>query len=69
MDKRFPMGVRPYSVREWARLQGLEDSFVFPVSNSAAYKQIGNGVLKNVGHWIGTEITRYMNKKGDRIAA
>jgi len=58
-DKRFPMGVRPYSVREWARLQGLPDSFDFPVSDTAAYRQIGNGVPRQVGIWIGKEIQRY----------
>lgn len=63
VDKRFPMGVRPYSVREWARLQGIDDSFVFPVSDTAAYRQIGNGVSKQVGHWIGSEMKRYMNFK------
>ena len=43
-DNRFDLGVRPYTLREWARLQGLPDSFEFPVSSTAAYKQIGNGV-------------------------
>jgi DNA (cytosine-5)-methyltransferase 1 len=66
-DKRFPMGVRPYSVREFARLQGLDDDFHFPVSDTAAYRQIGNGVSKPVGEWIGNEMTRYFNKC--RIAA
>ncbi|PCJ32172.1 MAG: DNA (cytosine-5-)-methyltransferase [Gammaproteobacteria bacterium] len=61
-DKRFPMGVRPYSVTEWARLQGLDDSFHFPVSNTAAYKQIGNGVSRQVGEWVGREMIRYMNQ-------
>lgn len=56
------MGVRPYSVREYARLQGLDDSFVFPVSDTAAYRQIGNGVSKHVGWWIGKEMTRYINQ-------
>jgi DNA (cytosine-5)-methyltransferase 1 len=60
-DKRFPMGVRPYSVREWARLQGLPDTFVFPVSDSSAYKQIGNGVPVPFGEWLGREMTRYTN--------
>ena len=58
-DKRFPMGVRPYSVREFARLQGIPDWFKFTVSNSAAYKQIGNGVSVPVGRWIGNELKRY----------
>src|SRR5690606_19307316 len=35
-DKRFPLGVRPYSVREYARLQGVPDWFQFPVSDTAA---------------------------------
>lgn len=61
-DKRFPMGVRPYSVREFARLQGLDDTFTFPVSNTAAYRQIGNGVSRHVGVWIGLEMMRYMNQ-------
>lgn len=65
-DKRYPMGVRPYSVREWARLQGLDDSFSFPVSNSSAYRQIGNGVSKPVGNWIGGEMIRYMNQTADK---
>lgn len=62
VDKRFPHGVRPYSVREYARLQGVPDWFTFPVSDTAAYKQIGNGVSKQVGEWIGGEMIRYMNQ-------
>ena len=62
-DKRFPMGVRPYSVREYARLQGLKDDFVFPVSQTSAYRQIGNGVSRHVGMWIGGEMNRYMNQR------
>lgn len=58
-DKRFPMGVRPYSVREFARLQGVPDWFEFPVSDTAAYRQIGNGVSVPVGRWIGNELNRY----------
>jgi DNA (cytosine-5)-methyltransferase 1 len=68
-DERYPLGVRPYSVREYARLQGLPDSFKFPVSDTAAYRQIGNGVSVPVGEWIGEEIQRYMKQKKDRGAA
>lgn len=67
-DKRFPLGVRPYSVREYARLQGLPDSFKFPVPDTAAYRQIGNGVSVPVGRWIGEELTRYF-KLSSRSAA
>ncbi|MBS0918365.1 MULTISPECIES: DNA cytosine methyltransferase [Providencia] len=61
-DKTFPMGVRPYTVREYARLQGVPDWFKFPVSQTDAYRQIGNGVSVPVGAWIGDEIKRYMSK-------
>jgi DNA (cytosine-5)-methyltransferase 1 len=59
VDRRFKHGVRPYSVREYARLQGVPDSFVFPCSERAAYKMIGNGVSIPVGRWIGRETIRY----------
>ncbi|HEJ7906684.1 MAG: DNA cytosine methyltransferase [Serratia marcescens] len=62
VDKRFPLGVRPYSKREYSRLQGVPDWFNFPVSDTAAYKQIGNGVSVQVGIWVGVEMIRYMGQ-------
>lgn len=61
-DDRYPLGVRPYSVREYARLQGVPDWFEFPVSDTSAYRQIGNGVSVPVGRWLGEEIKRYFIK-------
>ncbi|MDH5394418.1 MAG: DNA cytosine methyltransferase [Gammaproteobacteria bacterium] len=61
-DKRYPLGVRPYSVREYARLQGVPDSFTFNCSDSAAYRMIGNGVPIPAGEWVGKEINRYFEK-------
>jgi DNA (cytosine-5)-methyltransferase 1 len=60
-DKRFPMGVRPYSVREFARLQGVPDNFEFNCSETASYRMIGNGVSSPVGLWAGTELIRYFS--------
>ncbi|CAN5332560.1 DNA (cytosine-5-)-methyltransferase [soil metagenome] len=37
-------GVRRLTPREWARLQGFPDDFVFPVSDASKYKQLGNSV-------------------------
>lgn len=62
-DVRFPQGVRPYSVREFARLQGVNDEFHFPVSDTNAYKQIGNGVPVPFGEWAGNELIRYFNTR------
>jgi len=46
-------------VREYARLQGVPDTFTFAGSSNDAYRMIGNGVSVPVGEWIGAEITRY----------
>jgi len=61
VDRRFPHGVRPYTVREYARLQGVPDTFSFVGSDNDAYRMIGNGVSVPVGQWIGAEVVRYFN--------
>jgi DNA (cytosine-5)-methyltransferase 1 len=58
-DKRYPSEVRPYSVREYARLQGVPDWFEFAGSRNEQYKQIGNGVPVQIGEWVAGEIKRY----------
>lgn len=63
VDKAFPKGVRPYTVREYARLQGFPDSFQFAGSESQQYTQIGNAVARQVGEWAGVEIMRYFNQR------
>lgn len=68
VDNRYPMGVRPYSLREYARLQGVPDWFTFPVSDTAGYRQVGNGVSKHVGEWVGMEMIRYMGQVRDKAA-
>ena len=67
-DKRFPLGVRPYSVREYARLQGLPDWFKFNCSATDAYRMIGNGVSVPVGQWAGQELKRYFSFANARAA-
>lgn len=58
-DVRFPHGVRPYTVREYARLQGVPDGFEFCGSARDAYRQIGNGVPVPMAEWAGRELVRY----------
>lgn len=60
-EKNWGYGLRPLTVREYARLQGLPDSFEFPVSNTDAYKQIGNGVPVPIGRWVGEQILKHFN--------
>jgi DNA (cytosine-5)-methyltransferase 1 len=51
--------IRPYSVREYARLQGFPDWFVFSSTDNDAYRQIGNAVAVQMGTWVGKEVKRY----------
>lgn len=60
-DKRFANGVRPFSIREYARLQGFPDDLVFP-DKSYSYMLIGNAVAVPVGRWIGQQLVKYFNQ-------
>ncbi|TDO21922.1 DNA cytosine methyltransferase [Pedobacter duraquae] len=59
-DKNAEYGVRPFTVREYARLQGFPDDYIFPEKRSS-YQLIGNAVPCHMGEWIGTELMRYFN--------
>ena len=48
--------VRTLTPREWARLQGYPESFKFPVSDTQAYKQLGNSVTVAVIHALAKNI-------------
>lgn len=69
VDKRSPIGVRPYTIREWMRLQGLPDWFKMDVPVTDAYKIVGNGVAVPVGRWVGEELKRYFKatSKSNRV--
>lgn len=60
-DRNFPEEVRPYTVREYARLQGVPDWFKFSGTDNQAYKMIGNGVAVPVGEWVAGEVRRYFH--------
>ena len=51
--------IRPYTVKEYARLQGFPDWYKFSGTNSDAYRQIGNAVPVPMGRWIGNQIKQY----------
>lgn len=60
-DNRYPMGVRPYTVKEYARLQGFPDTYKFMGTENQQLTQIGNAVAIPVGQWAGKELVRYFN--------
>ena len=59
-DKNTKYGVRPFSIREYARLQGFPDDFHFENKRSS-YKLIGNAVPVHMGKWVGSVAMKYFN--------
>ncbi len=59
-DKNTKYGVRPFSIREYARLQGFPDDFHFEFKRSS-YKLIGNAVPVHMGNWVGKVAMKYFN--------
>ncbi|SHN42297.1 DNA cytosine methyltransferase [Chitinophaga sp. CF418] len=59
-DRSSPYGLRPFTIREYARLQGFPDDFIFP-NKMSSYRLIGNAVAVNMGEWVGREAMRYFN--------
>ena len=59
-DSNSKYGLRPFSVREYARLQGFPDDFHFENKRSS-YRLIGNAVPVQMGKWIGQGAIKYFN--------
>ncbi|MEO5593424.1 MAG: DNA cytosine methyltransferase [Chitinophagaceae bacterium] len=59
-DRKMKFGLRPFSIREYARLQGFPDDFHFENKRSS-YKLIGNAVPVHMGKWIGNIAMKYFN--------
>jgi len=59
-DKKYKHGLRPFSIREYARLQGFPDNFYFE-NKRICYKLIGNAVPVHMGKWIGDVAMKYFN--------
>jgi DNA (cytosine-5)-methyltransferase 1 len=57
--------VRRLTPRECARLQGFDDDFLIPVSDSQAYKQFGNAVTVNVSHSVAKAVKKSLVEIGE----
>lgn len=65
--KKNDQGVRKLTIRECANLQGFPLHFEFPVSQTQAYKQLGNTVSIPVVEALGLNISKILRKKEDGV--
>ncbi|WP_299521487.1 DNA (cytosine-5-)-methyltransferase [Winogradskyella sp.] len=61
-ERCHPEETRPFTVREYARIQTFPDNWKFMGSISQQYKQIGNAVPCNLGKEVGYSIVKFLNK-------
>lgn len=61
-ERCHPEETRPFTVREYARIQTFPDNWEFEGSVSQQYKQIGNAVPVNLAKEIGYSIIRFLNE-------
>lgn len=61
-ERCHPDETRPFTVREYARIQGFPDNWVFSGGIGAQYKQIGNAVPVNLAKYVGLSIVKYLNQ-------
>lgn len=60
-ERCHPDETRPFTIREYARIQTFPDDWEFIGSVSQKYKQIGNAVPCNLGQEIGYSIIKFLN--------
>jgi DNA (cytosine-5)-methyltransferase 1 len=61
-ERCHPEETRPFTIREYARIQTFPDEWQFSGSISQQYKQIGNAVPVNFANEVGTSVIKFLNK-------
>lgn len=61
-ERCHPEETRPFTVREYARIQTFPDEWEFDGSMAQQYKQIGNAVPCNLGLEIGYSLVKFLNE-------
>lgn len=61
-ERCHPEETRPFTVREYARIQTFPDDWKFAGSVAQQYKQIGNAVPVNLGKELGFSLVRFLNE-------
>ncbi|WP_394336897.1 DNA (cytosine-5-)-methyltransferase [Amniculibacterium aquaticum] len=60
-ERCHPDETRPFTVREYARIQTFPDEWEFSGPMAQQYKQIGNAVPVNLGREVGYSIVKFLN--------
>ncbi len=61
-ERCHPEETRPFTVREYARIQTFPDSWEFEGSISQQYKQIGNAVPVNLAYALGKSLVKMLDQ-------
>ena len=64
-ERCHPLEVRPFSIRENARIQSFPDEWEFVGTVASQYKQIGNAVPCNLAMELGKSIIRALRRDGE----
>jgi len=64
-ERCHPDETRPLTVREYARIQGFPDDWIFSGSIGNQYKQIGNAVPIPLAKYIGLSVNKYLSQFHD----
>ena len=61
-ERCHPEETRPFTVREYARIQTFPDEWEFAGAITQQYKQIGNAVPVNLGKEVGYSVVKFLNE-------
>lgn len=61
-ERCHPDETRPFTVREYARIQTFPDDWQFKGAAANQYKQIGNAVPVNLGREVGYSLVKFLNR-------
>ena len=61
-ERCHPDETRPFTVREYARIQTFPDEWEFIGPMAQQYKQIGNAVPVNLGREVGYAVVKFLNE-------
>ncbi len=62
-ERCHPAETRPFTIREYARIQSFPDDWRFTGSISSQYKQIGNAVPVKLATSVATEVKKALDNK------